>query len=84
MRDAIPRMGFRTPRVFSELRELLRENPGTLPELRVAFSLRAFFLKLGWSLAPRKNGLRSEERGMYTNRLLAAMVQVLLFQRGLQ
>ena len=35
--------------LFSELRELLREYPGTLPELREwLFTPRAFFLKLGW------------------------------------
>ena len=32
--DAIPRMGFLIPRIVFELRELLREYPGSLPELQ--------------------------------------------------
>ena len=41
--DAIPRMGFRIPRIIlsSELRELLREYPGNAPRApKIAFSLR--------------------------------------------
>ena len=41
-------MGFLIPRIFSELRELLQEYPGTVPELREwPFHSESVFPKIG-------------------------------------
>ena len=58
--------------LFSELRKLLREYPGTLPELREwLFTPRAFFLKLG---GPQASDLRIVFQGTSGSKRLNSVI----------